>query len=592
VVLPANQIAITMFQGASITTGSYSTTTGTNVVTLSIGTALAVTPSTAYTGIIYTNGTDYWVCSSNLMATNSYVTEATLAPNTSAVLTSGSATGTNTFALLYKTAPTSSTILGGSGISYYFYSTNVIVVQIGTLSTSPTTLITSVQLQGFVVFGTFFFYGAGSLGGLGYIPTTPNTSTYVASQRALLTNLSSAYPVTPFFLTTTTATTTTGFTFVVASATGIVAGDFLNITTLPLGLTYDPSSVQVVSVVGTTITTNYSIVWGTGTKTVKFVHPFNTFNVYGTAGVKTFTNFVASTITSYSPITSVNAYLGYQAYIYEPLPVPIGFYASTASYNYYPPTNSVPTYTNTLTPYGIYNNVSLPNGIYSVPQINSYIENYMVTKNQYLTNTSTGAKLYYISLTASTTTFGNQFTLSPIPSSLPVGYTAPVGFPYSASGYTSAIVIPPNSVFGYNFGGLIGFSSGTYPSSPQTTIQYFYSDLVPNLPVTQIIVRCNMISNGCTTPDDILDVIPIANSIYGDDVIYEPSFQKWIALKNGVYSNFFIYFQDQNYNPIPVQDPNIVVSMLIKQGKIQKKLVTETSNKTKQIQPLFSNDTI
>ena len=584
-VLPANQTSTSMYEGSGIQTGSYSTTSGTNVVSLVYGTATAST-GTNYTGIIYTNGTNYWLSTTNLPATNSYVVEATSSPNTSAVITTGSATGTNTFLLNYKTAPTAGSPSAGSGISFYFSNSNVVVLQIGSLSTTPTTLLTSVQLNAFVVLGQFFFYGVGSLGGLGYIPTTASSSAYGASTLATMTTTGSPYVITTPFLTTTTSTTTTGFTFVVGSATGIVAGDFINITSAPLSASYNPSSVQVVSVVGTTITTNYSIVWGAGTKNVSFIHAYNTFNVYGSGSTKTFTNYVASSISVFNPIlTSIFAYQGYNANVYAPLPVSVGFYSSNSAYSYYPPTNSVPTYTNTLTPYGTYNTITFPNGNYSVSQINSYIEDYMVSKNQYLTQTSTGQKLYYISLTSSTTTYGNQFILTPIPSTLPSGYTAPSGFPYSASGYTSAIIIPANSAFGYNFGGLIGFSTGIYPSSPQTTTQTFNSNIIPNLPVTQIIIRCNMISNGCATPDDILDVIPIANSPYGDDIIYQPSFEKWIAMKNGMYSSFFIYFQDQNYNPIPILDTNIVVSLLIKQGKRQQKLQIEQP-KTK-IQPLF-----
>ena len=47
--------------------------------------------------------------------------------------------------------------------------------------------------------------------------------------------------------------------------------------------------------------------------------------------------------------------------------------------------------------YNIYT-VSITNGYYTIDSLNSYLEQYQISQNQYFTNTTTGLNLYYIKL--------------------------------------------------------------------------------------------------------------------------------------------------------------------------------------------------
>jgi hypothetical protein len=601
-VLYTNTNVNLMWSGTGIAEGSTTlTSVSTNQLTFTYGSA-TISSNTSSTGIVWTYGGNYYVAQRANQGINIF-TVSTLTPASSATyIPSATSVANRTYQVSYLTTPTTSTGIitanTNGGCQFYSPLANTYILQIGTVASTPTSVVSSAQFTSIKALPalSFLYYGLTSEGGFGFQSSTVNSagSTYTTSIQASLnvSNITGTQVGANF--TTTTVTTTTGTTFVAGNYLGINVGDFISVTSGSAYPAYYNSSIQVVLVSPVAITTNYSIAWGAGTKNISFYKPINLFNAYTSANEASFTNYQGQSNTYFTPLTSILSYRGYtDASVYTPIASSLYFYGFGSS-NIYPPVSAT-YYNNTYNTYGSFNTISIADGNYSVSQLNSVIQTYMVSQNQYLTQTSTGQNLYYISLNTAPQFYQDYFTLNPIPSTLPSGYTAPTGFPYSANGYTCSIVIPANSKQGYSFGQIIGFSSGTYPSSPQTTIQNIYSNIVSNLPVSAIVIRCNMISNGCATPDDILDVIPIANNSFGTDIVYEPAFQKWIALKNGMYDNFFIYFQDQKYNTIQVLDSNVVISLLIKQGKRQQKIVIDTSKKEqpiRQIQPLISNDII
>ena len=206
--------------------------------------------------------------------------------------------------------------------------------------------------------------------------------------------------------------------------------------------------------------------------------------------------------------------------------------------------------------------VVLPDGFYLVSDINNFLENFMITNNLYLINTTTGSYVFYIQLYTSATYYSNQILSFAIPSSLPTGYTAPVGWP----GFPLTPSTPLFTVLNNNLQQLLGFTYGSYPSIKQTTNYSILSNLLPPVgsPVNSIIVRCSMIDNKVTMPTDILDSFPI-NSTFGSNINYIPSYEKWVRVHHGTYSNLIITFVDQNYNNIQILDENVIITLLLRQ---------------------------
>ena len=216
-------------------------------------------------------------------------------------------------------------------------------------------------------------------------------------------------------------------------------------------------------------------------------------------------------------------------------------------------------------------NVSIANGFYTIANLQSYLEQYFISQNQYYTNTTTQVNQYYIQLITNATYYTNQVICYPVPTTTPAGYISPsAGFNYNNStayGNPTTTRVPQVIIQNNNFDSLIGFRSGTYPTTSQTTTYNVLGTLTPNItPVNSLIVRCSLVENGCASPSDILDTFPI-NTTFGSNIQYIPTFEKWVRCKAGKFNSFVLYFNDQNLNTIQANDPNILISLLIKNGE-------------------------
>lgn len=212
-------------------------------------------------------------------------------------------------------------------------------------------------------------------------------------------------------------------------------------------------------------------------------------------------------------------------------------------------------------------NIVLDNGFYTVNDIQNFIEQFCIANNLYLINAN-GDYVYYINLNYNLTAYKIQLILEPVPVSLPVGYTSPVGFP--AFPTNSGGRTPRFQVLDDLFGRLIGFNVGISPPATITTVSYDkLSDYTPlGSNVNSIIVRCNVISNDVSMPSDILDSFGIpTGSNFGSNIVYEPSFQKWVTIREGTYSSMILNVQDQDFNDIKILDPNTVITLIIKYPK-------------------------
>ncbi len=148
-----------------------------------------------------------------------------------------------------------------------------------------------------------------------------------------------------------------------------------------------------------------------------------------------------------------------------------------------------------------------------------------------------------------------------VPDSLPAGYTNPANMTFPASG---ALATPTVTIFSTNnFGKLIGFNAGTYPTTSQTSNQSFTSNTVPDgSPVNALIMRCNLIDNNIVMPSDIMDSIPIT-AVFGSNITYQPSFPKWVKIKPGRYSYMTVQLVDKDLNGIVANDSNVLITLLL-----------------------------
>jgi hypothetical protein len=215
--------------------------------------------------------------------------------------------------------------------------------------------------------------------------------------------------------------------------------------------------------------------------------------------------------------------------------------------------------------------VTLPEGFYTVTDINSYIQQICLDNGAYLID-STGNYVYYQQLVYNSTYYSVQLLLYPVPTTLPTGYSyASAGTLYTGSANLPTTAYTPQLVLSSagSISTIIGFVSGaTYPSTQSTANQSILSTLTPvGSTVNSIIMQCSLVNNPVTSPSDILDSLPIHNSTFGSNITYEPSFEKFISLSDGTFNNFTFSFRDQNLNEIYARDPNVSITLIIRQKK-------------------------
>lgn len=185
----------------------------------------------------------------------------------------------------------------------------------------------------------------------------------------------------------------------------------------------------------------------------------------------------------------------------------------------------------------------------------------MIKNKQYLVNAS-GQYVYYLTMTYNVTYYAVQIVCYNVPTSLPTGWTNPSGMVFPTSTKTPQIIVTNTD----QFGTVIGFTAGTYPTVPSTTTVSFLSNTIPDgSPVNSLIMRCNLVDNNVAMPSDIVDSINI-NATFGANITYQPNFPKWVKLKAGKYTYMNVQLVDQNNRSIVAKDNNELITLLLQLG--------------------------
>lgn len=203
--------------------------------------------------------------------------------------------------------------------------------------------------------------------------------------------------------------------------------------------------------------------------------------------------------------------------------------------------------------------VTIPDGYYSVAQLNNYLESIMIGLGQYLVDAN-GNYVYYIQFTTNSTYYAVELDSYAFPSALPMGYTNPSGIALPLADSTPQVVIPAGG-----FSTLIGFTPGTYPPAIQATTYSHLSDFTPQVDVVQsIIVTCNLLNNLLSQPNSIIGTFTTGNSSFGALVSYEPNEAIFVNIAPGQYSSIEISFLDQAFSPLIIQDTNVTITLLLR----------------------------
>ena len=134
------------------------------------------------------------------------------------------------------------------------------------------------------------------------------------------------------------------------------------------------------------------------------------------------------------------------------------------------------------------------------------------------------------------------------------------GLPYPALYQVSPA--PPNPIpGGYVFSGFIQ-TTFTPPFTITAIERTNISNLVPQMPTTSLIMTCSLINNNYAVPNNLLYSFGTSN-IIGEQFTIAPNQYVPIDILAGQYSRFNVSFLDQNLNPVKLNDPNMVIQLVI-----------------------------
>lgn len=218
---------------------------------------------------------------------------------------------------------------------------------------------------------------------------------------------------------------------------------------------------------------------------------------------------------------------------------------------------------------GTTNVITIPDGYYSVQGLNAYIQSVLVVNLHYYVNVSNGDFVYLIQFQENPTYYAVQINeyLSALPALFPATYTYPVGalWVVPVVPTTPQIIIYPYTTS--QFGQVIGFLAGSYPSVfPYTTGTYsVVSNTTPQIqPISAVIITCSLITNPYSSNSKALYSFGIPSTQFGQQILITPPEFTFNRITNGTYNEFVVEIQDQNGLPIELKDPQMTILLTIR----------------------------
>lgn len=226
--------------------------------------------------------------------------------------------------------------------------------------------------------------------------------------------------------------------------------------------------------------------------------------------------------------------------------------------------------------------IEIPDGYYSVADLNEYVITVLTTRYHYIyyktSSVTTTTNYYYIEFEENPTAYAIQLNCLKMPDSVVSSGTN--GFQNPSVGKTGdypAWVLPhennanrvPKVIINStnNFGTLIGFSAGVYPVDDEKTDTAIIGDLVPQMtPVSSVLMTCNLVQNKLSDPDNVIYSFSGTGISYGNQLQLRPNFLQYYPIKPSLYSFIEIKFYDQDYALMHMKDPDILIVLSLRKS--------------------------
>ena len=245
---------------------------------------------------------------------------------------------------------------------------------------------------------------------------------------------------------------------------------------------------------------------------------------------------------------------------------------------------------------GVEYDVIFPDGFYDAQSINEYLHQTQLVNKHYLIENSNGNFVWFNTIGVNVSTYTIEINCFNMNATLyPIGIaTGQYSFPAGATWLVpTANIVPMIRILTNNFRYVIGYNAGYYPTGvaptylpavitgtppaqtqtpTYTTIQSFSSAFVPQItPLSSYTLTCSLINNNYAVPNTLLYSFA-PQGAFGEQFTLAPNQYSFLDIQTGQYNGFLIQFTDQNNLPVSIQDPNIVILLVILSADEQKLL--------------------
>lgn len=205
-------------------------------------------------------------------------------------------------------------------------------------------------------------------------------------------------------------------------------------------------------------------------------------------------------------------------------------------------------------------NLVIPDGTYSASDLNDFLRFWFISQNLYLTNNTTGDITVYAEIRENAPRYSLDLVVYPVPTSLPAGFTNAGGITFPTTIRTPQFVVNQQG-----FGDIIGFTNGTYPATPQTTITTSTSNKTPQVsPVQSVIVLLDAAYNPYSTDSAVIHSFTSAGVQYGSLIDSSPNELSWVPMQQGSRQLITLRFVDQSFKPLQIIDTNLTIKLLLR----------------------------
>jgi len=211
--------------------------------------------------------------------------------------------------------------------------------------------------------------------------------------------------------------------------------------------------------------------------------------------------------------------------------------------------------------------IVIPDGSYSVADLNSYLQYWAIENNLYLID-ATGNYVYLLNVAVNLVRYAIEIQTISCPyngdeSTLPLGWTLPLGFPVAPAIGASwnAVLTVPKGMSEY-LGQVEGFA--TAANSGNTTTLAYLSTICPQIqPTPNVMISITGISNKyASTP--IIYSFSSAGVPFGSMLSERPNELLWSTLNSGHYNELRVTFLGTDLRPMTLLDPSITLLLAIK----------------------------